>query len=41
MTNTFSTPDETDGFLVAALYHFVSVPHFAELRAPLQSLCEE
>ena len=36
MTNTFSTPDETDGFLVAALYHFVSVPHFAELRAPLR-----
>ncbi|WP_242218158.1 rhodanese-related sulfurtransferase [Shinella zoogloeoides] len=41
MTNTFSSPNETDGFLVAALYHFVSVPHFAELRAPLQSLCEE
>lgn len=28
-------------FLVAALYHFVSVPRFAELRAPLQALCEE
>ena len=28
-------------FLVAALYHFVSVPRFAELRAPLQALCED
>ncbi len=30
-----------DPFLVAALYHFVSVPRFAELRVPLQALCEE
>lgn len=27
--------------LVAALYHFVSVPHHARLRAPLQAFCEE
>ena len=41
MTNEIPSPIEDSGFLVAALYHFVSVPHFAELRAPLQSLCEE
>ncbi|MDM9625702.1 rhodanese-related sulfurtransferase [Rhizobium sp. S152] len=28
-------------FLVAALYHFVSVRHFESLREPLQALCEE
>ncbi|MBX5191561.1 rhodanese-related sulfurtransferase [Rhizobium sp. NZLR3b] len=28
-------------FLVAALYHFVSVPRFASLHGPLQTLCEE
>jgi UPF0176 protein len=27
-------------YLVAALYHFVSVPGFRELRAPLQAFCE-
>ena len=31
----------TSPFLVAALYHFVSVPRFAGLQAPLQTLCEE
>lgn len=31
----------TSPFLVAALYHFVSVPRFASLQAPLQTLCEE
>ncbi|WP_119256610.1 rhodanese-related sulfurtransferase [Shinella zoogloeoides] len=41
MTNTISSPAGNDGFLVAALYHFVSVPRFAELRGPLQALCEE
>jgi UPF0176 protein len=42
MTQETSAPDAADGtFLVAALYHFVSVPHFADLRAPLQALCEE
>ncbi|WP_234186357.1 rhodanese-related sulfurtransferase [Shinella sp. NM-101] len=41
MTNEISSPAENGGFLVAALYHFVSVPRFAELRAPLQALCEE
>jgi UPF0176 protein len=32
---------ETSPFLVAALYHFVSVPRFESLRDPLQALCEE
>ena len=41
MTNEIPSPTQDSGFLVAALYHFASVPHFAELRAPLQSLCEE
>ncbi|GMB81829.1 rhodanese-related sulfurtransferase [Shinella zoogloeoides] len=41
MTNTIPSPAGNDGFLVAALYHFVSVRRFAELRAPLQALCEE
>ncbi|WP_312414694.1 rhodanese-related sulfurtransferase, partial [Shinella sp.] len=41
MTNEIASPTEESGFLVAALYHFVSVPRFAELRAPLQALCEE
>ncbi|PTM94269.1 oxygen-dependent tRNA uridine(34) hydroxylase TrhO [Mycoplana dimorpha] len=34
------SPNEA-AYLVAALYHFVSVPRFADLRAPLQALCEE
>jgi UPF0176 protein len=41
MTNEIASPTEESGFLVAALYHFVSVRRFAELRAPLQALCEE
>ncbi|QRM53147.1 rhodanese-related sulfurtransferase [Sinorhizobium sp. BG8] len=43
MTSELSIPrPEADGqFLVAALYHFVSVPRFADLREPLQALCEE
>lgn len=38
---TKSSPPAGEPFLIAALYHFVSVPRFAELRAPLQALCEE
>ena len=41
MTHDISSPARDDGFLVAALYHFTPVPRFAELRAPLQALCEE
>ncbi|KNY17373.1 hypothetical protein AKG11_09835 [Shinella sp. SUS2] len=41
MTHEISSPVPASGFLVAALYHFVAVPRFAELRAPLQALCEE
>ncbi len=33
--------NHTSPFLVAALYHFVSVPRFESLREPLQALCEE
>jgi UPF0176 protein len=40
MTDT-STQQAASSFLVAALYHFVSVPHFESLRAPLQQLCED
>ncbi len=40
MTDT-STKQATSPFLVAALYHFVSVPHFESLRGPLQQLCED
>jgi UPF0176 protein len=40
MTNEIFSPEDS-GYLVAALYHFVSVPRFAELREPLQALCEE
>ncbi|MCD2183019.1 oxygen-dependent tRNA uridine(34) hydroxylase TrhO [Rhizobium sp. GN54] len=39
--DTDTAPRTEASFLVAALYHFVSVPHFAALRAPLQALCEE
>ncbi|MGO8655520.1 hypothetical protein ACC771_07395, partial [Rhizobium ruizarguesonis] len=31
----------TSPFLVAALYHFVSVPRSASMQAPLQKLCED
>ena len=41
MTNETFSPAQDGAFLVAALYHFVSVPRFTELRAPLQALCEE
>ncbi|MBD9373590.1 rhodanese-related sulfurtransferase [Rhizobium sp. ARZ01] len=43
MTAISSTIPQSNeaSFLVAALYHFVSVPRFADLRAPLQALCEE
>ena len=41
MTNEITSPVEDSGYLVAALYHFVSVPRFADLREPLQKLCEE
>ncbi|MFP3545633.1 rhodanese-related sulfurtransferase [Rhizobium sp. SIMBA_035] len=32
--------NSSSSFLVAALYHFVSVPRFESLREPLQTLCE-
>jgi UPF0176 protein len=32
--------NSSSSFLVAALYHFVSVPRFESLREPLQALCE-
>lgn len=38
MTDSITT---SSPFLVAALYHFVSVPRFESLRGPLQALCEE
>jgi UPF0176 protein len=43
MNNHVMFPEsvETSLYLVAALYHFVPVPRFRELRAPLQALCEE
>ena len=41
MTDTTSSLAPETGFLVAALYHSVAVPRFADLRAPLQALCEE
>ncbi len=42
MTDTLTQPTSaTSSFLVAALYHFVSVPRFESLREPLQTLCEE
>ena len=42
MTDTLSHPmSATSPFLVAALYHFISVPRFESLRDPLQTLCED
>lgn len=32
---------QTSPFLVAALYHFVSLPRYESLQQPLQALCEE
>jgi UPF0176 protein len=41
MTDTLTQPTAVASpFLVAALYHFVSVPRFESLREPLQTLCE-
>ncbi len=40
-TTTLPRPETHGAFLVAALYHFVTLPGFAELRQPLQALCEE
>ncbi|MDR7146078.1 rhodanese-related sulfurtransferase [Rhizobium sp. BE258] len=33
--------NSSSSFLVAALYHFVSVPRFESLREPLQALCQD
>ncbi|CCM77358.1 rhodanese-related sulfurtransferase [Rhizobium mesoamericanum] len=42
MTDTLTEPTSaTSPFLVAALYHFVSLPRFESLREPVQTLCEE
>ncbi|MEL6920676.1 MAG: hypothetical protein AAFO77_06575, partial [Pseudomonadota bacterium] len=30
----------TNTTVVAALYHFTRLPHFADLQAPLKDLCE-
>ncbi|WP_047457121.1 rhodanese-related sulfurtransferase [Rhizobium rhizogenes] len=42
MTDILSTSRHEAGgaFLVAALYHFVSIPRFESLREPLLALCE-
>jgi len=32
---------QTSPFLVAALYHFVSLARYESLQQPLQALCEE
>ncbi len=38
--NTYGTTSRaTDGFLVAALYHFTPLPEFASLQARLQEVC--
>ena len=36
----FSVDPAAPRYLTAALYQFVDLPDFAELRAPLQALCE-
>ena len=43
MTNSATTlPPEAQGaFLVAALYHFARLHRFADLRDPLQAVCDE
>ncbi|WP_028746775.1 rhodanese-related sulfurtransferase [Rhizobium mesoamericanum] len=42
MTDSLTEPTSaTSSFLVAALYHFVSLPRFESLREPVQTLCEE
>jgi UPF0176 protein len=40
MTHEISSPVPASGFLVAALYQFVSLPDFRDLREPLRALCE-
>lgn len=40
-SSTLPRPETHGSFLVAALYHFVTVPDHAALRPPLQALCEE
>ncbi|TIX91487.1 rhodanese-related sulfurtransferase [Rhizobium sp. P44RR-XXIV] len=42
MTDIFSSSrhEATGAFLVAALYHFVSLPRFESLQEPLLALCE-
>ena len=40
-TTALPRPETHGAFLVAALYHFVTLPGFTELRQPLQALCEE
>ena len=37
----FDRAEAEGGFLVAALYHFVALPRFEALRAPLQALCDD
>ena len=32
---------EMNDYLVAALYHFVSLPHFESLQAPIQAVCNK
>ena len=42
MTDHLFDQTNADGaFLVAALYHFVALPRFEALRAPLQRVCED
>ena len=40
-STTLPRPETHGSFLVAALYHFATVPDHAALREPLQALCEE
>ena len=35
-----SPANDAGDYLVAALYHFVSVPGYRDLREPLQALCD-
>lgn len=34
-------PENTAPYLVAALYKFVAIPHYADLQAPIQAACVE
>jgi len=40
-STTLPRPETHGSFLVAALYHFATVPDHAALRDPLQALCDE